>query len=86
MKQKDIALFLVVGIFSAVISVFMSGLLITPKKDKIQKAEKVEAITASFDAPANNDKYFNKDAINPTKLIQIGDNSNNKPFNGTSNN
>ena len=85
MKQKDIALFAVIGVVSAVMSVFISGLVFTPKKDKIQKAEVVDAITAKFDAPSGGSQFFNKESINPTKLIQIGDNANDKPFNGTSN-
>lgn len=85
MKQKDLALFMVVGIVSAVMSILISGVLITPKKDKIQKAEVVEAITSSFETPTNSDKFFNKDAINPTKRIEIGDSTNPTPINGTTN-
>lgn len=86
MKQKDIALYAVVGIISAVISVLVSNILITPAGNKQQQAEVVEPITADFTAPASDNKYFNKDAINPTKLIQIGDNpSNQTPFNESGN-
>jgi hypothetical protein len=83
MKQKDLALFAVVGIVSAVFSVILSGILITPPKNKNQKAEVVSLITDDFPTPAPNDKFFNKNSINPTKQIQIGDNTNTKPFNGT---
>ncbi len=83
MKQKDIALFGVVAIISAVFSVLLSGVLITPPKNKKQKAEVVSVISKDFPTPAANDKFFNKNSINPTKQIQIGDNPNNdKPFNG----
>jgi hypothetical protein len=82
MKQKDIALFGVVAIVSAVFSVILSGVLITPPKDKNQKAEVVSLITNDFPTPGPNDKFFNKNSINPTKQIQIGDNTNTKPFNG----
>ncbi len=86
MKQKDIALFLVVAVFSAIVSVLASNLLITPSRIKQQQAEVVDPITADFTVPSSNSKYFNKDSINPTKLIQIGDNPNNTvPFNGTGN-
>lgn len=81
MKQKDIALFAVIAIISAVVSVLLSGIIITPNKDKVQKSEVVDAISARFDPPANNDKFFNTNSVNPTKLIQIGDNGNSKPFN-----
>ncbi len=85
MKQKDLALFAVVAIVSVVFSVVLSGMIITPSKDKMQKAEVVDPILADFNKPESNDKYFNKTSINPTKLIEIGDNSNKVPFNGTSN-
>lgn len=83
MKQKDIALFLVIGIISAVFSIIVSRLLITPAKSKSQKAEVVQPISASFAIPTADDKYLNKDAVNPTKLIQIGDENNATPFNGS---
>lgn len=81
MKQKDIALFAVIGIVSLVISVLISNYLITPSKGKILQAEKVEAISSDFATPATDSTYFNKDSINPTKLIIIGDSPNDKPFN-----
>ncbi|MCA9329207.1 hypothetical protein KDA11_01045 [Candidatus Saccharibacteria bacterium] len=83
MKQKDIALFLVVGIFSAIVSVFVSNLLITPSESKKQQAEVVSPISSDFTIPSADNKYINKDSVNPTKLIQIGDGGNTTPFNGT---
>lgn len=83
MKQKDIALFVVVGAFSAIFSVIISNYLITPADDKKQQAEKVAPISSEFTVPSADNKYFNKDAVNPTKLIQIGDGGNKSPFNGT---
>ena len=85
MKQKDIALFIVIGVVSAIFSAIMSGWLITPSNIKKQSAETAEAITAEFNVPTSDSTYFNKDAINPTKLIQIGDNINQTPFNGGAN-
>ncbi len=83
MKQKDIALFLAVGMVSAVFSVVISNFLITPSKIKKQQAEVVNPITADFSVPDSDNKYFNKDSVNPTKLIQIGEGTNTSPFNGT---
>lgn len=83
MKQKDIGLFVAVALFSGIFSVIISNLLITPNKIKKQQAEKVAPISADFSVPTSDSKYFNKDSINPTKLIQIGDGSNASPFNGT---
>lgn len=85
MKQKDIALFLVVAIFSAVFSVLLSNFLITPAESKKQTAEVVGAISAEFQTPTADNKYFNKDSINPTKLIQIGDSTTPVPFNESAN-
>jgi hypothetical protein len=85
-KQKDVMLFLVVGIVSAIVSVMASNFLINPSKNKSQKAEVVEPISAEFNVPASDNKYFNSNAINPTKLIQIGDSSNKTaPFNAGGN-
>lgn len=83
MKQKDIVLFIIVGAFSAVFSVVISNYLITPADTKKQQAEKVAPIVSDFTVPAADNKYFNQDAVNPTKLIQIGDGGNQSPFNGT---
>lgn len=84
MKQKDIALFMAVGMVSAVFSVVISNFLITPSKIKKQQAEEVTAISSEFSVPSSDSKYFNKDSVNPTKLIQIGEGTNASPFNGTS--
>lgn len=78
MKQKDVMLIIVLSIFSAVISVIVSNFVIVPKKSFNQKAAVVDPITADF--AELNKKYFNKDSIDPTKTIQIGDNSNSKIF------
>lgn len=79
MKQKDIALIVVIAIFSGVFSMVLSSVLITPNGAKQQKAEIVEAISPDFKLPDN--KYFNKDSINPTQRITIGNNDNGTPFN-----
>jgi hypothetical protein len=79
-------LIIVVGIVSAVISVVASNFLINPSNNRKQEAEVVEPISAEFNVPTSDNKYFNKDAVNPTKLIQIGDNSNKTaPFNDEAN-
>lgn len=72
MKQKDIALIVVVSIVSAVISLLISNYTIGSPKNREQKAEVVEKITADFPVPDN--KYFNPQSINPTQIIRIGSN------------
>ena len=84
MKQKDITLFAIVAIISAVFSVLISGVVI-PSSEKNQQAEVVDLISSEFIVPEKDSKYFNDKSNNPTKLIQIGDNTNTTPFNGSAN-
>ena len=78
MKQKDIFLIVIVVIVSATASFFLSNLLFGNPKKNPQKAEVVAPITAEFTQP--DARYFNKDSIDPTLNISIGDNSNPTPF------
>lgn len=80
MKQKDIALIIIVVFISGVASFFISNALFASPKNRQQTVEVVEAISANFPTP--NTKYFNSEAINPTELIQIGNSTNPNPFNG----
>lgn len=78
MKQKDIAVIILVGGISAVASLFLSNLIIGTPKTKAVEVEVVEKISTEF---AELDKrYFNGDSINPTQLIEIKGNDT-KPFN-----
>ena len=79
MKQKDIALIIVVVFISGVLSLFLSNILFASPKNRQEKVAVVEPITADFQQPDK--KYFNSDAIDPTQIIKIGDNNNNQPFN-----
>lgn len=79
MKQKDIALLLIVAFVSAIISFFVSGMLFgSPSKQQTQ-VEKVQPISSSLDHP--DEKFFNDQAIDPTQPITIGPNANPSPFN-----
>ena len=80
MKQKDIALILVLVFISGVISFVISGWIFARPADREQKAEVVDIITSEFTSP--NTKYFNNRAVNPTQLIKIGDSNNPNPFTG----
>lgn len=80
MKQKDIALILIVVIFSGMLSFFIGRMLFATPEDRQVKAEVVDVITTEFNQPSS--KYFNDKSVNPTQVIQIGDNSNITPFNG----
>ena len=79
MKQKDIGLIVVAVIISAVASIFLTKLIITPPKNRQQQVEVVNPITAEFNKPSS--QYINSNSFNPTKLIQIGDQTNPAPFN-----
>ena len=81
MKQKDIALIIVIGAISAIISFFASQMIFVTPANRQQKVETVQAITTTFTLPSN--KYFNSSSIDPTQLIQIGNSSNANPFSGT---
>ncbi len=71
---------IVVAVFiSGIFSILLSNLVIAPKSAFQQKASTVDPISTEFTQPDT--KYFNKDSVNPTKKITIGDNSNDKPFN-----
>lgn len=83
MKKKDITVIVFIVIFSAIISVLLSKILIATPKSRQQKVEVVDKITSDFVRP--DVKYFNKDSVNPTQTIQIGGDPNTKPFNGSGN-
>lgn len=79
MKQKDIALILVVVFISGVFSIIVTKLLITTPKNRQEKVEVVESISPDLTAPST--KYFNSKSIDPTQIIKIGNTNNNQPFN-----
>lgn len=78
MKNKDLAMIIMVIFISGLLSFFVSHLIFAKPQDKIQKAEIVEKIDTNFNQP--NNKYFNSNSINPTYQIQINNNNNNQPF------
>jgi hypothetical protein len=81
MKQKDIAVIIVVVFISGILSVFISNAVFASPKNRKQQVEVVQPITAEFPQPDNH--YFNNQSFDPTKIITIGQNNNTNPFNGT---
>ena len=81
MKQKDIALIIIVVFISAVFSLIISNYLFASPNNRQENVEVVEPISAEFKVPKSDDKYFNAQAIDPTQIIKIGDNNNQQPFN-----
>lgn len=78
MKQKDIIAIVLCVVMSAVFSFVICSKVIFTSADKLQKAEVVAPITSDFKLPDS--KVFNDQAVNPTKQIEIGPNTNNQPF------
>jgi hypothetical protein len=78
MKQKDIAMIILIAGVAGLASFFISHAVFASSSSRQQKAEVVDAISTQFTLPSS--KYFNDKSIDPTQLIQIGDGSNNNPF------
>jgi hypothetical protein len=78
MKRKDLTTIITVAVTSGVFALIISVLLISPSKNRHQKVEVIQPITAEFQKPDT--KYFNAQSIDPTKLIEIGNGSNTQPF------
>lgn len=83
MRQKDIAIIIVVVFVSGILSYFISNALFAAPVDLQTNVEVVEPITADFPQP--DARYFNNNAVNPTQTITIGDGGNQAPFQATSN-
>lgn len=82
MKQKDIALIVIIVFVSAIISLFVSKDIFATPSDRQQEVESVQPISSGFSTQANAN-YF-KNGFDPTQLIQVAPNNNNNPFNTTS--
>jgi hypothetical protein len=79
MKRSDIALLILIASITLVISFLVVKALFGEPSAGQTTVEKVEPILGTLDKPPTT--VFNKDAINPTVVIQIGgDPSNQQPF------
>lgn len=78
MKRNDIALIVLIVSISLVVSYFVAKAVLGDPKNKTVTAEVVDPISPNLVTPSN--KIFNRDAINPTVVIQIGNPSNQQPF------
>jgi mannitol-specific phosphotransferase system IIBC component len=79
-KQKDYLPILAAVIVSAVLSLIISNSFITSSKNRQSEVEVVPALNSEFNRPSVDDPYLNKDAVNPTQIIRIGENNNTNPF------
>jgi hypothetical protein len=69
MKQKDIALVLVMAAVAAVLSLIISRFLFSTPESRNQTAEVVDVISSDFTTPPP--KYFNSTAVNPAQPIPL---------------
>ncbi len=81
MKQKDIALIIVIAAISGALSFAVSHFVFATPQDRQQQVAVVDAITTDFTTP--DPKFFNAQSINPAKLIEVGNGNNTNPFNGS---
>jgi hypothetical protein len=83
-KQKDVALIIVIVVISGIVSLFLSKMLFSSSADRQQQVDVVQPINGNFQTPSSS--YFNASSIDPTQLIKIGNANNSNPFNGTQSN
>ena len=81
MKQKDVALIILIAGISGAISFAVSHFLFATPQNHAQKVAVVDPITTEFMNP--DPKFFNSSSINPAKLIEVGSGNNSNPFNGS---
>jgi hypothetical protein len=82
MKQKDLALVIIIAAISGGVSFAVSHFLFLTPQNRSQTVALVDRITTDFPTP--DPKFFNGQSINPAKLIEIPNNTNNtNPFNGS---
>jgi hypothetical protein len=74
MKQKDIAVLIMVGFFAAIISFVVAGAIFSPKKYST-KVPTVDTITATFPDVKNDPAYsnfINSNSLDLTVPVKIG--------------
>ena len=81
MKQKDLALIIVIAFVSAVVSFIASNKIFVTPANRQQKVEVVDAIDPSFQTP--DQKYFNTNSIDPEPSTGASTSNNQNPFNGS---
>jgi hypothetical protein len=82
MKEKDLPIIIIIVFVSAIASFFLSRTIFASSSSRQQQVDIVQSISSTFPTP--DPAYFNNNAVDPTQLIQVGNNNNTNPFNGTS--
>ena len=85
MKQKDIALLIGVGFFTAIISFVISGLLFggSQKKTSVPTAEPISTSFPDVRHDPGLHAIFYDGAVDPAQPVPVGNNQNPQPFNGS---
>jgi hypothetical protein len=78
MKKNDIAVIVLIVSISLIGAYFLAKAIFGEPQKQTTSVEIVEPVSADLTEPSN--KIFNKDAINPTVNIEIGNSSNQQPF------
>ena len=81
MKQKDIAVIIVVAVVAGVASFLIANKIFVAPKDRQQTKPVVDVIQSSMVSPDK--QFFNADSINPTRN-PTSSGTNDTPFNGNS--
>ncbi len=87
MQRKDILTLGLTAFVAAIFSFIAAGLIFNSPSKHNSTAPVVTAISPTFPDVKNDPNYnsfLNGQALDPTQPIQIGNNSNNTPFNGPS--
>lgn len=78
MKRKDVLTIVVIAIVAGLFSYLIANFFFGGEKSYKLTAPTVEPISQQFATP--DPEVFNSTAINPTKVIIIGDTANTTPF------
>jgi len=80
MKKNDIAMIVLIASLTVMISYFLGRSIVGDPQSRAVKVKTADAISTEVEKPEKT--VFNKNAINPTVEINIGNSSNQQPFGG----
>ncbi|HVU59900.1 MAG TPA: hypothetical protein VHC98_03640 [Candidatus Saccharimonadales bacterium] len=81
MKQKDLAMIVLIAGISGGIALVASHFIFSAPSNSQQKAAVVPVISTRFTTP--DPQFFNTQSFDPAKLIEVGSNNNTNPFDGS---
>jgi hypothetical protein len=86
MKQKEPILLIVVGVFTALFAFMISTMIFKVPSNRSTKVPIAGSIQTTFPDIKHDPAYntiFNTNALDPAVPVQVGNTSNNQPFNGS---